>query len=480
MKKTISILLSFLLPLAVLAKSYYVTQSGTGTGTTSSSPWSVAAYNASGAPTGGDFVYFSGPITSTIVPKTSGTANGTSRLTLDFSAATLNTANPRININGKNYLNLFGGGSWSNGVFTQAGVFGPGSQQLVTFNGSVSNDVTVSGFYYVGGTTDVASFVYTNSVSNLVVENNYMDNVRNFCGGDQTLTHDIVIRNNYARTSLNITDQTDIVSFGDAYNVTIEGNKFIQRTEGNTVARHNDVIQCYQKGGSNAGSPYGWIIRYNWFELSVATGSGDTSWFMLESMSNVSGIPACKIYSNVFNGTATDTASNNGLAPNSNQSTATFYFYNNTVIRRAGPDNTVRFLSPGVLYARNNVGYNPTGAGGTYLSWTMSAGATWNYNWFYNWNASATYKGANGGSADPKFLDIANGELSTQSGSPLQNSGDSSIGSEYSQGIAPGAKWPNPALATRSAGSWDIGAYQSSGAAPVTPPTNAVTQIQAL
>ena len=47
-----------------------------------------------------------------------------------------------------------------------------------------------------------------------------------------------------------------------------------------------------------------------------------------------------------------------------------------------------------------------------------------------------------------------------QSTSPLISAGDSTIGSEYSQGITPGATWPNPVLSTRATyGNWEVGAY---------------------
>lgn len=452
-RKFIFIYLLWTQPLLLSAATWYVTQSGAGnqTGTSVGNAWSVAEFNAQTSPKGGDTVTFQGTLTTTITPGVSGTGNAGNRLMLDFSGATLNTANPRINVNGQSFLNINGG------------TFGAGSSTLITFNNTPSHDVTIANWTYTGGTTDTAEFVWANSVTNAVIENNTIDNIGTFVDGDQVLTHDLTIRNNYVRTSLNTTDQTDIIRIGDAYNVTIEGNKLIQQTQGATSVRHNDCIQTYMKGGSNAGNPYGWIIRYNWIELNVQGGSGDTSWLMLENMANHGTTAACKIYSNVFVGDATDTGSNNGTAPNSNDASAVFYFYNNTVIRKAGPDNTIRFLAPGTLYARNNIGYATSSGQGTYLNWTMTPGTGgWDNNWFTNFSAASNYIGPHGGTNDPQLTDVTNNDFSLKSTSPLIAAGDATIGSEYNQGIAVGATWPNPTLGNRA--SWDIGAYVFGGA----------------
>src|SRR6516162_10288306 len=112
MKKLLIIPLTLLcFQFSVLAKNYYVTASGAGahTGNDLADAWSLATYNQKTSPTGGDTVFFSGTFTSTVTIRTSGTGNGASRLTLDFSAATLNTAMPRIACNSQNYLNVNGG-----------------------------------------------------------------------------------------------------------------------------------------------------------------------------------------------------------------------------------------------------------------------------------------------------------------------------------------------------------------------------------
>lgn len=451
----------------VFAASYYVTQSGAGAanGTSLGNAWSVANYNASSAPTGGDSVFFSGTITSTVTPGSSGTGNGASRLILDFSGATLTTANPFINVNGKNYVTLSGGGSWNAGVYTPAGILGAIASQgtAISFNTTQSHDVTIQGFQCItSNPAQESRFILGQYSYNLLVTQNNITNVSNFYFSDSILSHDITFSNNYCSTNTNTVGQTDVIQIGDAYNVTIEGNKFVQNAPGQSVGdRHNDILQCYEKGGSNNGKPYGWIIRYNWLETAVVGGDGDSSWTILEAMKSSGGVDACKIYGNVFVGTVTNTGSNNGLNFNNCDATAVVRLYNNTFARHNGPDGTIRFQSSsGTLYSRNNVGQANSGVTGTFVDWTWTAGATWDYNWFYRWNSpSSTYTGAHGAAnTDPLFTDYTGNNFSTQSGSPLRNAGDNAIGAEYNQGIAFGATWPNPTVVTRS--TWDVGAYQ--------------------
>src|ERR1700741_1220460 len=104
-------LLLSLCPLTGFATSYWVTQYGGGhrSGTSLANPWSIADFNGSSKPTGGDTVTFNGTFTSTVTPAKGGTGNGGGRLTLNFAAATLTSAATRIQLNGLSYLTLIGG-----------------------------------------------------------------------------------------------------------------------------------------------------------------------------------------------------------------------------------------------------------------------------------------------------------------------------------------------------------------------------------
>jgi len=428
-------------------KSFYVTQSGSGsrTGLDPGNAWSVADFNSSSSPTGGDVVNFSGTISSTVTPRTGGTGNGSSRLTLNFSGATLITASPRININQKNYLNIFGG------------VFGTATAGTMIGSGdAVAHDITISGWSHSGDSMSTANFVHGPQLSNVIVENNTLDNAAQLYVAYRATSHDIVIRNNYLRSSLNTTVQTDLIFLGDGVNVIIEGNKLILRAPGDAYIRHNDVIQTFRGGGEGTANPTNWTIRYNWIELDINGGDASNSWLMMEGMV---GNPALEIYGNVFHGAGN--LSTNGVCVVLNQPDAVFYFYNNTVIKKVIPGGTIRFLSPGTLYARNNVGQADRFTEDTFIQWTMTPGAAWDRNFFFNTDKCDRSISGPGGSCslDPKFVDFWNRNYALQLNSPLIGAGDSTIGSEYNLGIAPGAVWPGPALVPRTAN--DVGAFVS-------------------
>lgn len=465
-----------LLSPALFATDYYVTQAGSGSANgTSGNPASVATFNANtmvGSPTGGDTVSFSGTITTTIVPPTSGTGNGSSRLILEFSGAVLNTSSPRINGNGKDYITYDGGGSWSGGVYTPGCTIGAVSGGLLffTFNSLTSNDVTISGFRATANASDaLAGFIHGKNCYNLVVENNDISNYTNLYYADTTNNHDINFSGNRFLQSVELVSQNDIIQIGDAYNVTIEKNYFSLRSPGDPVTRHNDVLQCFISGSGTNGNPYGWIVRYNLIESDAIGGNGNTSWTILENMKDSGGTAALKMYGNIFLGVAT-TGSTNGVSITLPEVGANFYIYNNTFVPYENrPGNTLKILGAnGTLWARNNIGYDSIEGVGVYINWTMAEGggaSGWDYNFFYQWGTQTNAAGPNGSSvADPLFTNVGTDDYSLQSGSPCRGTGDSTIGAEFNQGLAYGATWPNPDLATRTA--WDVGAYQyASGSA---------------
>jgi hypothetical protein len=443
-KLPIKLCLALLLPLPAFATNYYVTPGGGGnhSGTSSYNPWSVNDFNNSHSPTGGDTVTFTGTFTSTITPGSNGTSNA-SRLTLNLRAATLTSAYTRLQLNTRSYLTVLGGslGSAYDAVCIN---FNPNT-------GGTSHDITIDGFSYTGAANGVALFLSLNHAYNLTVSNCSAENVGDFVAGDSTQNHDLLITGCYAGGSTDVTGQDDLIHIGDAANVTIEKCKLIGRAPANPTGRHNDVIQNYTKGGSYPGNPTNWVIRYNWIELQQRSGSGDCSWIMFQSMN---GSPALKVYGNVFIGTGT--IGDNGILVSRNAG-GTYYLYNNTFIRHGNPANAVRFLAPGNLYARNNLAEGDS-AVTNFITCTMGYGNGWDYNYFYRTTASAAYAGSHGSvSVDPLFANYYGNVFSLLSNSPVRGKGDTSIGGEYNQGIAPGASWPNPRLTARSP--WSIGAF---------------------
>jgi IPT/TIG domain len=472
----------FCLVLPCAATNYFVTQAGAGshTGTSLGNAWSVANFNASGTPTGGDAVFFSGTITSQVVPNSSGTGTGVGNLTLDFTAATVNVATSgEIFLDGVSHVTLLGGAFATDSA-------GAGNILIQCFTVSAS-DVTISGWSYTGSAGGTDTFVIVGSCTSITIQNNTMDNVvsavQQFQGANNG---PVTILNNYFRTSINTATQTDVINMGDTRNVLIQGNMLIQRSPGdNGSGQHNDVIQTYQGGGSSNQTPSAWTVRYNWIGLEMTTveRTGDNSWMQLESFSNASGF-GIKIYANIFEGGATDFSGNNGFGADSHGIASNCYVFNNTIIRKNGPDRTIGWVQSGtpsgsaILFMRNNTGMATSGQDSTDVdvgAWTAGTGG-WDYNFWYQFDGTVTAgsTGSHGSSStNPNFTNYNSGNYSLQSGSPLINAGDSTIGSEFNQGIAPGATWPNPALVTRTGSAWDVGAYQSSSGS--TPTVSAVS-----
>jgi len=445
-KHSIQLILALLLPLNAFATNYYVTPSGGGnhSGTSSYNPWSVNDFNNSHTPTGGDTVTFTGTFTSTVIPGSNGTSNS-SRLTLNLRAATLTSASTRLQLNARSYLTILGGAlsaAYNGGLIS----FNPNS-------GMSSHDITLDGFSFTGQANGIADFLWLNHAYNVTISNCSAENISTFVYADSTLNHDILITGCYAGGSADVTGQDDLIHIGDMANLTIEKCKLVGRAPADPTTRHNDIIQNYTKGGAYPGNPTNWVIRYNWIELQERSGSGDCSWLMFQSMN---GSPALKVYGNVFIGTGT--VGNNGICISRNAG-GSYYFYNNTVIRHGNPDNDIRFLAPGTLYFRNNVGVQDSNSSAyNFITCTMGAGAAWDYNFFYRTGAGSNYSGPHGSlSADPLFVSYAGNNFSLATNSPLRGKGDTSIGAEYNQGIAPGATWPNPKLTARSP--WSVGAF---------------------
>jgi hypothetical protein len=468
MKKLAVVLLQFLLPLSTFAASYYVTQSGAGSqnGTSLANAWSLATFNKSTTPTGGDTVFFSGTFTSGVTPAANGTSSA--QLVLDFGTNKA-TIGAYIGFYSNSYLTVNGGTIATNAP-------GGPDNGIMDFVSGQSQYITINGWTWTGqpgpngGGLDFVDIWANGICSNLTISNNNLDNICHLCtsGGSGNSNNGTVI-NNYARTSTNTLLQTDVIDISNATNWLIQGNKLVNQAPGNQTSpgdnpRHNDIIQTYNGGG-------GHVIRYNWLEQADSLGDGSNSWTMIESLSGT-----ISVYSNVFVGSGTQ--GNNGQDSNSNASSCTFYCYNNTYIRLSTDANsTIRFQNSGDVYFRNNAMQWVINNQTVSFDTQMTPGAPLDYNWFYNTTAPDQSVTATHGSMTQNLMFNALGsavngnptggnqatgcDFSTQPGSPLRNAGDSTIGSQYAWGIAPGATWPNPTLNPRSAGNWDVGAYQS-------------------
>lgn len=463
-----SVVLALVAVNSASATSYFVTQSGAGSqnGLSLANAWSVANFNASSAPTGGDTVFFSGSITTQVGAK-SGTGNGASRLTLDFTSATLSVSGTDILISGDNYVTITGGKIATDA----AGAF----NNLIACNTSVAHDITIQNWTYVGSTNGTSSFYSVGKCNTVLIENNSADNVSHCVTAWQGATHDITILNNYCRTSSNTTQQSDVITLGDTTNVMIQGNKLINRAPGSqNNSRHNDVIQTYQGGGADNQAPSNWTIRYNWLEEAVAdcgNTDGSNSWTMIESTTGTN-----YEYGNVFY-TASPCNFGNGATMDSNNPAAVWNVNNNTYFGASGYPG-IWFQNSGHLNTSENNAFQLTNSNGNtnlIFNWTNG---TLDYNHFSGISGcDASIVGTHGTCTAtlPLFKDAANGDLSPTA--TLQGKGNSNIGSQFNQGICPGATWPNPTLCARTVGAWDVGAYQS-GDGGLTPPTGLAAAVR--
>jgi len=382
-------------------------------------------------------------------------------------------------MNNKNFITLNGGNSIA--APTGAATFAAFNGTQITCknsNGSAQtgHDFTIQGFIYTGPTAGTGDFFQGGRCTNVLIQNNWADNLSHLVNYFQGSVSNITVLNNFGRTSTDTTTDNDVIQIADSINVTIQGNKLVDQAPGNSVpASHNDVIQTFQSGSTPSQKPSNWIIRYNWIETAQQVGSGgNTSW---TEMQNFTGQPAAQVYGNVFVGNAVPQAGGNGFVFHSGTNASdTYYVYNNTFWAHQAPLNPIRLGvgdGPGTLFLRNNAaGDDTTGQG---IQATFLAGATWDNNAFYQYsNCSSTFIGSNGScSLTPAaFASTSGNNFSAASGSVLISAGDSSIGAAYNQGIAPGATWPNPALNTRVTGAWDVGAFQQGTTTAVSPPTS--------
>jgi hypothetical protein len=436
-------------------QEYYVTQSGSGSrnGLSLANAWAMSdcnnASNWSGAESAtqidpGDTVYFNGNITSTLEVRGSG--NASNQITLDFSSS---ASSKDIQGNGKDYYTLTN--------FTIDASSGIGESRVIDLGGNSSanqaQNVTISNGVITNADKMLIDLRYANNIT--IEGNSFTD----FSGHGITTyskySHDIVIKNNTLTTRYytNINKQCDVITFGDAFNVTIEGNYIANFTGGdpNTIA-HNDCIQTYQSGSGDSQKPKDWVIRYNLIRLHKDT-QNDGLWTMFEHLDGT-----WEIYSNVFLGSR-GSASSIGLNLQSTSTTVS-YVYSNTFISKAGGvGNMIALRFNGTHYFKNNVVYRE-GTTGTVIANPQGATIVRDYNIYYGGSASAYHNGVSATNCSSyagqeaysdcydmqsDFLDYANNSFGVVQGSIAINTGVD-LGSTYQNKLVNGATWPEPNL----------------------------------
>ena len=314
------------------------------------------------------------------------------------------------------------------------------------------------------------------SCDNFIFTNNKADNWHGGSAvylvedGVTQLPHDLLISNNYIRTSTaDFGDtQIDIIVCAGCTNTVVEGNHLEMRILGSAphYQSHDDVIQSFRKGGSSMGYPSNLTMRYNKIVMNTADRTGHRSWCMLEMLGGVN-----HIYGNLFLGLSGADGSN-GCNINSSQSSAVFNFFNNTMVSKgSASNNQLNLQNGGTINLRNNIFY----AGGN-QGWALTmANITRANNLWYGSRAPACNGAGEICTRDPMFADYINNDFSLQAAAPGVGAG-LVLGSMYDKSLAAGAVWPSPRL-TQRIGNWSIGAFDTMGAPGVLlAPTNLIVR----
>jgi len=417
------------------AENFYVAEGGTGTGTSCSSPRSGSWFNsganwANPKQTGrigpGDVVYLCGTLTTDLTLQNDGSAGA--HVTIDGSSATLSSGFS-FNTNNRKWWRI----------------------QKVTWNDGAGTLINIS-----GGSDGILTEAHADNVSGdpLVWISQYNGAV---------LPNNITISNSYLRTGSADYGNTqhDMIKTEGSTNVVIEGNYLEMRAGGAGSEAHDDIIQTFEKGGTSAGNPGNWTIRYNWMVMN-SVASNDRSWTMMERLSGSN-----YIYGNVFLGLQ-GAGGANGLNVHNSAGGAVFNIFNNTFVAKGTASNNVLSLQDtGTANITNNVFHLQNQ---TALTGNMPKSRS--YNLWYGANIPSC-TGITGElcGRDPMFTNYTSNNFSLQSASPARSSG-TTLGpgpapQTLDRGLAVNATWPNPAEVDR-VGPWDRGSYQ--GAASTTPP----------
>jgi hypothetical protein len=419
MKKTVFAIILFCVFFTanVYAENIYVSQSGTGDGSSCSSPKSAAWFNTSGnwgdgvgKISAGDTVYLCGTITTNLSYQGSGASQN--YVIVDGTNATLSC---RVYINHVSWWKL----------------------QNCTWSDSYSTGALIS---IDGG-------------NNGIVKDNYANNYTArgvFIAKSLEYAYNITIQNNFFRTSdSGSTSENDMIATEGSYDVIIEGNYFEHRLTNND--QHIDILQTWPRAWNLSNQPYNWTIRFNKFVLNTTTAQNNKSWMMIEGLAGSN-----YIYGNVFLAVSGGSDAQAGVMTGS---AGTFYFYNNTVVSLNGAGNqlVINDLAT-AYYTRNNLVSSST----VTAFKSATSPVTRDHNLWYGSNIPSC-SGLTGEicNQDPKFIDAANHDFYLQSSSPAigvgTNLGTGPSGHSFNYGVANGSTWPNPTLVARTV--WDIGAY---------------------
>jgi hypothetical protein len=377
------------LPLYAAANNYYVTQNGSGTknGLSLSNAWSVSDFNSSanwsaiddsGKIDPGDTVYFSGLITTGLLPQGSGApqnyitldgyeADNIAFLNLSESAGRakidLTLEDSGIRLSGKSYITIqdfeitdcehaiyvSDSSDWitikrsymylcdRNGIYIGSGSLG------VTIGGASGDGNVIKN---IGVDTAGADVVLCDA-DNVIISYNhlYADNSRWGIDGvvpTCATSHDILIEYNSIHGHNHLTNGEDGIDLKDgAYNI---------------IIRYNKISDHYRDPESSSGSPTGLKVNNadnvyiygNWFE------NNETNLYL----SNRENHDNIYVFSNLFIASEDSAISDNSAGFDAND----HYYYNNTFSQNAySPTNSnhtsLRINTNDGVIAKNNIIY---------------------------------------------------------------------------------------------------------------------------
>jgi hypothetical protein len=451
MKKLFFFLVLFAISIPAFAENIYVSQDGTGDGTSCSSPRSASWFNTSGnwgsgagQINGGDTVYLCGTINSALTMQASGSSGAA--ITIDGASATLSGA---LNAPSRSYLAIRNI-TWASGRnFTVMNLSSATNVALTNLNlpGSLNNSTSNTVMFDFGS----ASYL---TLDGLVATPQGGLFWMNPASHHITLSNMNIVTTNDYQTNV----ERDVIRTPGAHDITIEKSKIQRRwsNTGNSTNSHNDIWQTW--GMSQAGTPnsYNLTLRYNLFIVEDnSNGYSNYQSLIWEDLDGTN-----NIYGNVFVSQNFNTGNNAGAMMLLDQWTGSMNVFNNTFVMKAptGPTWLWQLSQHGsaTINFRNNIVYNLSRDGNVTVS------GSWNHthNNYYG-NACYTSTGEVC-SSNPLFLDYANNDFRIGTNSPAYNTG-TNMGSTYNQGLSTSSSsFPNPTLMGR-ASSWDKGAYVYAG-----------------
>jgi hypothetical protein len=489
-------ILSLILTVRLTAATYYVTQSGAGSGNGSSigNAASIATLNGH-MPAAGDTVSLNGAITSGITVNGSG-ASGNPITYLFASGASMSTTvwNSAFTLANNNYITIDGGATGTIG--------GPGATG--TTNGYIQNTANGTGLANTAVTNAIAATDCNNlTIQGLVIRNLYVRNSSTDESAGASSSSGIYVLNSSGNlTNLKVTNcvfhdmntgvgaayrgsacMTWEVSYCTAYNcnwgaafgdagtsgqnltgATIHHNLFYNFSNWDdsvsNLYHHNGFYGYAESGGGITGATI--------YDNQIGPGAGTNATAHIFLSGNLLG--TFTIYNNIFLADSTGNPNNGNIYFDNKYGTGTtLNYYNNTSIgynsSGIGVDIDALSGTSGTVLLKNNL-FSGDGTAIAFFHVNLYT-ATADYNLGYNLNSGQAYSWSSSGGSNPQtFAQWQADGFDTHGTNGNPNLNGSYVPQPTSSAISAGANLSSYfttdyAGVTRPASTaWDIGAYE--------------------